>query len=190
MRRCAEDSIRLIAEENKIHDKKLKSLFLMRAPYPDGYGDNNDGVFHFSKLVPCKSCLQHLDKLYEDGGNLIIVASINQGKALEESLNQSQTSQSPQDCLLENQKYGDLKIIYSEGLQHCFIEIPNKNLPRIMVEKDTGANVISQGTQCQKSREVFTFREWLENQKPRKEAIKSFYIKNFSQAIKSGNSSN
>jgi hypothetical protein len=93
MRRCAEDSIRLLAKENKLDDKKLNYLFLMRGPYPEGYGDNNDGVFNFSKLVPCKSCLQHLEKLYEDGGNLIIVASLNQGKFLEESLNPSDTDQ-------------------------------------------------------------------------------------------------
>ena len=112
MRRCAEDSLRLLAERNQLDDKKLKYLFLMREPYPEGYGDNNNGVFNFSKLVPCKSCLQHLQKLYEDGGNLIIVASINQGKSLEESLDQSKTDQSQQqNYLLEDQQKDDIRII-------------------------------------------------------------------------------
>jgi hypothetical protein len=175
MRRCAEDSIRLIAKENQLDDKKLKYLFLMREPYPEGYGDNNNGVFNFSKLVPCKSCLQHLEKLYEDKGNLIIVASINQGKSLEESLNPTKTDQSQQqNYLLEDQKKGDIRITYQQGLKHCFIEIPNKNLPRIIVEKDTGSNVKSRGAQCQKSREVFTFGEWLKRQEILIEAHKSF----------------
>jgi hypothetical protein len=143
----------------------------MREPYPEGYGDNNNGVFNFSKLVPCKSCLQHLKKLYEDGGNLIIVASINQGKSLEESLNQSKTNQSQQQNYLleekaeEEQAKDDIKIIYPQGLKHCFIEIPNRNLPRIIVEKDIGTNVLNQGAQCQNSRRIFTFGEWLEAHK-------------------------
>jgi hypothetical protein len=175
MRRCAEDSLRLLAKENQLDDKKLKYLFLMREPYPEGYGDNNDGVFNFSKLVPCKSCLQHLQKLYEDGGNLIIVASINQGKSLEKSLNQSKTDQSQQqNYLLEEQAKDDIKIIYPQGLKHCFIEIPNKNLPRIIVEKDIGSNVLKNGEQCQNSRKVFTFGEWLQGQQLKQEARELF----------------
>ncbi|MFZ4085011.1 MAG: hypothetical protein ACOYK1_05680 [Vampirovibrionia bacterium] len=178
MRRCAEDSARLLAQENQLDHKKLKYLFLMREPYPEGYGDNNNGVFNFSKLVPCKSCLQHLEKLYKDGGNLIIVASLNQGKSLEESLNQSKTDQSkPKNYLLkekaeEEQAKDDIKIIYPQGLKHCFIEIPNRNLPRIIVEKEIGTNVRALGAQCQDSREVFTFGEWLKTQKLREEARK------------------
>lgn len=177
MRRCAEDSLRLLAKENQLDDKKLKYLFLMREPYPEGYGDNNNDIFKFSKLVPCKSCLQHLQKLYEDGGNLTIVASINQAKFLEESLNQSKTNQSQQqNYLLEDQTKDDIRIIYPEGLKHCFIEIPNKNLPRIIVEKDIGTNVLSRGAECQDSREAFTFGEWLKHRE-------SFDTKNFSSAI-------
>lgn len=175
MRRCAEDSLRLLAKENQLDNKKLKYLFLMREPYPEGYGDNNNGVFNFSKLVPCKSCLQHLQKLYEDGGSLIIVASINQGKSLEESLDQSKTDQSQQqNYLLEDQQKDDMRIIYPQGLKHCFIEIPNKNLSRIIVEKDIGSNVLKQGAQCQNSRKVFTFGEWLKDQQLKEEARKLF----------------
>jgi hypothetical protein len=191
MRRCAEDSMSIIAKENKLN--KLKYLFLTRAPYPEGYGNNNNGVFNFSKLVPCKSCLQHLEKLYENGGNLIIVASINQGKFLEESLGELNIDPSAkqarknqpqqQNYLLENQQEGDMRIIYPEGLEHCFIEIPNNNLPRIIVEKDIGTNVKSQGTQCQDSRKIFTFGEWLEEQKISRQALKSFHTSNFSNAI-------
>ena len=184
MRRCAEDSARLLAQENQLDHKKLKYLFLMREPYPEGYGDNNNGVFNFSKLVPCKSCLQHLEKLYKDGGNLIIVASLNQGKFLEESLNQGKTDQSQQQNYLlkektekeqaaeKEQAKDDIKIIYPQGLKHCFIEIPNRNLPRIIVEKEIGTNVRALGAQCQDSREVFTFGEWLKTQKLREEARK------------------
>ena len=195
MRRCAEDSIRLIAKENQLDDKKLEYLFLMRGPYPEGYGANNNGVFKFSKLVPCKSCLQHLEKLYENGGNLIIVASINQGKFLEKSLgelntdtspNQAKTDQSQQqNYLLKDQTKDDIRIIYPQGLEHCFIEIPNKNLPRIIVEKDIGTNVLSGGKECQDSREAFTFGEWLEEQKILRQAQKSFNTGNFSRAITS-----
>jgi hypothetical protein len=175
MRRCAEDSLRLLAKENQLDDKKLKYLFLMREPYPEGYGDNNNGVFNFSKLVPCKSCLQHLQKLYEDGGSLIVIASINQGKSLEESLDQSKTDQSQQqNYLLEDQQKDDMRIIYPQGLKHCFIEIPNKNLSRIIVEKDIGSNVLKQGAQCQNSRKVFTFGEWLKDQQLKEEARKLF----------------
>lgn len=191
MRRCAEDSMSIIAKENKLN--KLKYLFLMRGPYPEGYGDNNNGVFKFSKLVPCKSCLQHLEKLYENGGNLIIVASINQGKFLEKSLgelnidssaNQARENQpQQQNYLLENQQEGDIRIIYPKGLEHCFIEIPNKNLPRIIVEKDIGTNVLSRGTQCQDSREAFTFGEWLQEQKISREAQELFDTKNLNRAI-------
>jgi len=191
MRRCAEDSMSIIAKENKLN--KLKYLFLTRAPYPEGYGNNNNGVFNFSKLVPCKSCLQHLEKLYENGGNLIIVASINQGKFLEESLGELNIDPSAkqarknqpqqQNYLLENQQEGDMRIIYPEGLEHCFIEIPNKNLPRIIVEKDIGTNVKSQGAECQDSREAFTFGEWLKEQKILRQAPKSFHTSNFSNAI-------
>jgi|LakMenEpi03Aug12_release.lakeMendotaPanAssembly.Ray.scaffolds.fasta_scaffold00115_33 hypothetical protein len=188
MRRCAEDSMSIIAEENKLN--KLKYLFLTRAPYPEGYGNNNNGVFNFSKLVPCKSCLQHLEKLYEDGGNLIIVASINQGKFLEKSLGlnidssakqASENQPQPQNYLLEGQKEGDMRIIYPQGLEHCFIEIPNKNLPRIIVEKDIGTNVLSRGTECQDSRQAFTFGEWLKEQKILRQALESFDTSNFSR---------
>jgi hypothetical protein len=182
MRRCAEDSMKIIAEDNELD--KLKYLFLMRAPYPEGYGDNNNGVFKFSKLVPCKSCLQHLEKLSADGGDLIIVASLNQGKFLEKSM-MATRDQGKENFLLENQKQGDIKIISPEGLNHCFIEIPNKNLPRIIVEKDIGTNVKSQGTQCQDSRKIFTFGEWLEEQKILRQAPKSFHTSNFSNAITS-----
>ena len=193
MRRCAEDSMSIIAKENKLN--KLKYLFLTRAPYPEGYGDNNNGVFKFSKLVPCKSCLQHLEKLYENGGNLIIVASINQGKFLEKSLGELNTDTSPkqaktdqsqqQNYLLENQQEGDMRIIYPQGLEHCFIEIPNKNLPRIIVEKDIGTNVLSRGTECQDSREAFTFGEWLQEQKISRKAQELFDTMNFSRTITS-----
>jgi hypothetical protein len=184
MRRCAEDSMKIIAEDNELD--KLKYLFLMRAPYPEGYGDNNNGVFKFSKLVPCKSCLQHLEKLSADGGNLIIVASRNQGKFLEKSLNQSNIDKSQQkNYLLKDQKKDDLKIIYPEGLQHCFIEIPNNKLPRIIVEKDIGTNVKSQGTQCQNSRKIFTFGEWLEEQEISRQAEELFNVHNFSNVITS-----
>lgn len=193
MRRCAEDSMSIIAKENKLN--KLKYLFLTRAPYPEGYGNNNNGVFKFSKLVPCKSCLQHFEKLYKDGGNLIIVASINQGKFLEKSLGELNIDSSAkqarenqpqqQNYLLENQQEGDMRIIYPQGLEHCFIEIPNKNLPRIIVEKDIGTNVLSRGTECQESRKAFTFREWLEEQKILRQAPKSFHTSNFSDVITS-----
>ena len=191
MRRCAEDSMSIIAKKNKLN--KLKYLFLTRAPYPEGYGANNNGVFKFSKLVPCKSCLQHLQKLYENGGNLIIVASLNQGKFLEESFNcrntdispnQAKTDQSQQqNYLLKDQTKDDIRIIYPEGLEHCFIEIPNKNLPRIIVEKDIGTNVLSRGTECQDSRKAFTFGEWLEEQKISRKAQELFDTENFSRAI-------
>jgi hypothetical protein len=191
MRRCAEDSMSIIAKENKLN--KLKYLFLMRGPYPEGYGDNNNGVFKFSKLVPCKSCLQHLEKLYDNGGNLIIVASINQGKFLEKSLgelnidssaNQARENQpQQQNYLLKDQTQDDIRIIYPEGLEHCFIEIPNKNLPRIIVEKDIGTNVLSRGTECQDSRKAFTFGEWLEEQKISRKAQELFDTENFSRAI-------
>ena len=191
MRRCAEDSMSIIAKQNKLN--KLKYLFLTRAPYPEGYGNNNNGVFNFSKLVPCKSCLQHLEKLYKDGGNLIIVASINQGKFLEESLGELNIDPSAkqarknqpqqQNYLLENQQEGDMRIIYPEGLEHCFIEIPNNNLPRIIVEKDIGTNVKSQGAECQDSRKAFTFGEWLKEQKISRQALESFDTSNFSRAI-------
>jgi hypothetical protein len=192
MRRCAEDSMSIIAKQNKLN--KLKYLFLTRAPYPEGYGNNNNnGVFNFSKLVPCKSCLQHLEKLYENGGNLIIVASINQGKFLEESLGElnidpsakqaRKTQPQQQNYLLENQQEGDMRIIYPEGLEHCFIEIPNNNLPRIIVEKDIGTNVKSQGAECQDSRKAFTFGEWLKEQKISRQALESFHTSNFSNAI-------
>jgi hypothetical protein len=192
MRRCAEDSMSIIAKQNKLN--KLKYLFLTRAPYPEGYGNNNNnGVFNFSKLVPCKSCLQHLEKLYEDGGNLIIVASINQGKFLEKSLGELNINSSAkqarenqpqqQNYLLENQQEGDMRIIYPRGLEHCFIEIPNNNLPRIIVEKDIGTNVKSQGAECQDSRKAFTFGEWLKEQKISRQALESFDTSNFSRTI-------
>jgi hypothetical protein len=192
MRRCAEDSMSIIAGKNKLNKlNKLKYLFLTRAPYPEGYGNNNNGVFNFSKLVPCKSCLQHLEKLYENGGNLIIVASINQGKFLEESLGELNIDPSAkqarknqpqqQNYLLENQQEGDMRIIYPEGLEHCFIEIPNNNLPRIIVEKDIGTNVLSRGTECQDSRQAFTFGEWLKEQKILRQALESFDTSNFSR---------
>ena len=42
------------------------------------------------------------------------------------------------------------------------------------MEKDTGSNVKSRGAQCQKSREVFTFGEWLKRQEILIEAHKLF----------------
>jgi hypothetical protein len=42
------------------------------------------------------------------------------------------------------------------------------------VEKDIGSNVLKQGAQCQNSRKVFTFGEWLKDQQLKEEARKLF----------------
>ena len=181
-RRCAENSLISLATHNNF--QKLRYLFLMRGPNPEGYGsaESQNGLFDFAKLVPCTGCLPHLERLYRDGGNLILVTSTEQATKLESKINKAEKTtkvkhhlgdsvrEEPKrkfkiDELLKDLRRGDVNIIYPSDKNnlnaYAFIEVPNKNLTRIITERRVGTNVASGGIQNQKNRAVTTFNKWL-----------------------------
>lgn len=182
-RRCAENSLVKLANINGL--QKLRYLFLMRGANPEGYGNEKSekGVFAFSKLVPCTGCLPHLERLYKDGGNLILVTTTERALALEKEMRNAERKPSKKESLhsrsvvekieykyrvhelLKDLKRKDINILYPSARTnpegYAFIEIPNKNLLRIITEASVGTNVASGGMQNQKNRHVLTFERWL-----------------------------
>ena len=173
-RRCAEDTASIMAHVNGLD--KLKYLFLYRAPYPEAYAKKNDeeGIFPFFKLVPCKTCSKHLKKIMEDKGSLIIVTSAEQGKRLEESLSKTNKSGvvdgfsalDSKYSVLKDQKPGDFAITYSKKNKEgdCFIQIKSESLGRLLVENETGANVQAKSESHSGNRSLISLDDWLKSE--------------------------
>ncbi|MFM7458191.1 MAG: hypothetical protein ACKO3R_05975 [bacterium] len=169
-RRCAEDTASILAHLNSLD--KLKYLFLYRAASLEAYAKGGDepGIFPFFKLVPCKTCSKHLKKLLEDKGSLIIVTKSEQGKKLEASLkSNSSKAVNPKYLILENQKASDFSFTYSKenNKGDCFIEIASKNLPRLLLEKETGANVQSRNENPSTPRALISLGKYLNTEDPK-----------------------